>query len=103
MLNEIYNISSEEELCCEVLIVNVKEVITTRRHEKMAFVEVEDATGKKEIIFFPPFYKTCKKFLKVGNNIYLTCKSDISYRSNAKDDLSKIKIIGIKVQPIEEK
>jgi len=53
-----------------VLILNSK-IIMTKKMERMAFCEAEDASGKAELIIFPKTFATCETYFNEGKNIFI--------------------------------
>lgn len=53
-----------------VLLLNNK-VILTKKLEKMAFAEIEDGSGKAELIIFPKTFALCENMLNEGKNIFV--------------------------------
>ncbi len=69
-----------------VLVTSVKE-FTTKRGDKMAFLQVEDLTGHAEVTVFPKTYVSIKELLQTEHPlIELTATIDNDNDSDASDD-----------------
>ena len=54
-----------------IALVLSNKVIMTKKLEKMAFAEIEDASGKAELIVFPKTFAVCENFFNEGKNIFI--------------------------------
>ena len=87
------------ELKCAILITSLKEILT-KRGEKMAFVEIEDLTGKAEVTFLPKIYEKCSELLKSDQPLCLTARLMQKDADDEDDNESKV-FHGIKLQAID--
>ncbi len=59
-------------------IISNKRIVTTRNGGKeMAFVNLEDETGKAELVVFPSIFERSKRFLKGDKLVLVTAKVDM--------------------------
>ena len=83
------------------IITEVQERVT-RRHDKMAFVKLEDLYGTMSVTFFPMAHKSCEKHL-IKENIVLI-KGKASHReqigSGDGDARVEVEIVADSIQPI---
>lgn len=54
-----------------IALILSNKVILTKKLEKMAFSEIEDASGKAELIIFPKTFAACENMLAEGKNIFI--------------------------------
>ena len=102
-LDKILHIKPGEKFSSVVFVDAIKEVVTSRLHKLMAFVAVEDLTGKQEVIFFPRTYKVYEHMLKEREVIYLTCQRDTAEIDINTNECQKVKVIGLSVEHLDEK
>ncbi len=89
-------------------ISHLRVVTTKRNNSKMAFLNLEDETGKIEAVIFPKTYNSFKKFLVENRGIYLEGKTNLrdntlsilvdSISSEAPKESSKYQFV-IKIPP----
>ena len=63
---------------CAGLVSSVKEIVTKKKGEPMAFLTLEDQTGKIEAIAFPGIYPQIKSLCEVDQ--LLVCSAKVSMR-----------------------
>ena len=67
--------TEDETIFVAGMVVNNKEYIT-KRNNKMAFITIEDWSGKAEIVVFPDVYDYSAYFLDIGNIILISGYKD---------------------------
>lgn len=63
-LSEIVHPESEGDVVVGGLIKNVKRIITKKKGEKMAFVQLEDMDAEVEVVVFPRTFEMCQRHLE---------------------------------------
>lgn len=58
------------------VVKHVKEVVTRKSGQKMAFVEIDDGTGSIETVVFPALYADCGAKLIDGSAVLISAKLD---------------------------
>ncbi len=102
-LDKIQHIKPGGIFSSVVLINNIKEVVDAKYHDQIAYVEVEDLTGRQEVIFFPLTYSVYRNILKEGEIFCLTCSRDISEIYINANECKNIKVIGLAVEHLNKK
>src|SRR3989338_112088 len=75
-------------------IISTLKEITTKRGDRMAFVELEDLNGKCEVVVFPELYKSSYELLKKDSIVFVRGKV------NAREETPKI--IADEIIPLED-
>ena len=102
-LDKIQHIKPGGIFSSVVLINNIKEVVDAKYHDQIAYVEVEDLTGRQEVIFFPLTYSVYRNILKEGEIFCLTCSRDISEIYTNANECQNIKVIGLAIEHLDKK
>lgn len=102
-LDEIKNVDFFDIFFCVVLIKKINEVITSKNHVAMAFVDVEDLTGKQEVIIFPPIYKIYKYLLQEEKMLCLKCMRDVTEKDINSVNLHKNKVVVLAIESLATK
>ncbi|MCO5142012.1 MAG: DNA polymerase III subunit alpha [Oligoflexia bacterium] len=74
-------------------MISASKEIMTKKGDRMAFVTLEDLSGKIEVVCFPRAYEKCKDYLFVGNVVVV--QGDIEGSDGG------AKILAIQVEPLE--
>lgn len=107
-LEDARELSPNAEITCAVLVVNIKEVLTKSKGERMAFATVEDLTGHAEVTFFPRSYAEVRELLRSEQPICLTARLDgknddiRDHDDEADEHVREIKLLGQSVRPLVE-
>ncbi|MDE5832102.1 MAG: DNA polymerase III subunit alpha, partial [Desulfovibrio sp.] len=83
-----------------VLITNVKEIIT-KKGKRMAFLEVEDLTGRAEAVFMSRPYEAAREFANSEKPMLLTAQVELSDPLDSEADGKSFKLIGQSLIPLE--
>ncbi len=108
-LDDARELSPNSELRVAVLVTALKEVITKKKGERMAFVNVEDLGAHAEITFFPKAYAEYRELLKSEQPLMLEVRLDNRQSDWKNDDDNEneeapreIKMLGQKVMSLTE-
>ncbi len=85
---------AEEEVALGGIISKVKFTITKAKNEKMAIINLEDLTGKAEVLVFPKTFATTEKFIR--KDAIICVKGKVNLREE------RPKLIANDVMPFEE-
>ncbi|PJA47713.1 DNA polymerase III subunit alpha [Candidatus Uhrbacteria bacterium CG_4_9_14_3_um_filter_36_7] len=91
---ELLNKRKHQYVSCGGLVVSVKEILT-KQNERMAFITLEDLSGKIEAIAFPKVYASIKTFCQPDRLLVISAK--ISQRKG-----EETKLLVHHAQEIEE-
>ncbi len=69
-------------ICCGLLMTN--KVITTKKGDKMAFVQCEDLSGTAEIVIFPKLYATVSSWLSTYQVFMISGSLDVTSPNKCK-------------------
>jgi DNA polymerase-3 subunit alpha len=99
-------LQNKDEVTVVGMVSSVKPIIT-RNNKAMAFVQMEDLTGKLELIVFSETYEKCRPCL--SKDAVLVARGKISRKSSRKgaaeteeEEVEEIKIICEEVSPLAE-
>lgn len=87
------NCRDQQDVSIGGIIAGVR-VIMTKKGSQMAFVTIEDLSGKAEVIFFPEVFQASRLMLAEGNMVFIKGKVD------ARGDDPKI--LASEIIPLEE-
>lgn len=99
-----YESGQEVNICG--IIVECK-VIQTKAGKQMAFLQLEDLTGRIEVIVFPSTYQRSKNLININNLIEISGKIEIEEMESSEDDENTLptktaKILAQVIKPLEE-
>lgn len=84
----------DEEVVLGGIIAKVKSTMTKAKNEKMAIINLEDLSGKTEVLVFPNAYKTTERFIRKDA---IVC---IKGRVNLREE--RPKLVANDITPVEE-
>ncbi len=106
-IDEACEYPDKSEVHIPVLVTGIKEILT-KKGDKMAFISIEDLTGRGEVIFFPKSYAEHKELLYSEQPLLLTGtidkKDEFDDDDVSEDDekTSEIKLLGENVKSLLE-
>jgi len=83
------------------LITNLKEIMTKKK-KQMAFFDLEDLTGRVEVVIFPAFYAKNKHFLGKNKPVQISGKLEMQSREINGEEITSHKIILMGISNLEE-
>jgi DNA polymerase-3 subunit alpha len=104
-IGQILEIQSGESVTICGIIVECK-VIQTKAGKQMAFLQVEDLTGRIEVVIFPSTYQKYKNLININNLIEASGKIEIEEMESSEDDENSLpnksaKILAQVIKPLE--
>lgn len=95
--------SSKSVVVCGIIVES--KVIQTKAGKMMAFLQLEDLTGRTEIVIFPSTYEKYKTYISNNGLIELVGKVEVEESESENEDelpVKTAKILASGIRPLEE-